>query len=122
MSGYHSVAVIADAVVKGNAPFDANKALEACVATARHRNYQGIGYYMDLGYIPDEKNGNAVSSTLEYAYDDWCIAQLAQKLHQTTIYEEFYKRSQYFKNVYNPASGFMHPRLMDGSFRKKFDP
>src|SRR6201996_2608547 len=102
MSGYHSVSVIADAVVKGNAPFDANKALDACVATANHRDYAGIGYYMDMGYIPDEKNGNSVSSTQEYAYDDWCIAQMAKKLGNTTVYDEFIKRSQNWKNVYDP--------------------
>ena len=122
MSGYHSVSVLADAVIKGNAPFDANKALEACVATARHRDYAGIGYYMDMGYIPDEKNGNSVSSTQEYAYDDWCIAQMAKKLGNTAIYDEFIKRSQNWKNVYDPKSGFMHPKLMDGTFRKAFDP
>jgi predicted alpha-1,2-mannosidase len=123
MSGYHSVSVIADAIIKGNAEgIDANHALEACVTTARHRDYAGIGYYMDLGYIPDERNGNSVSSTEEYAYDDWCIAQLAKKLGKNDIYDEFYKRSQNYKNVFNPASGFMHPKLTDGTFRKKFDP
>jgi predicted alpha-1,2-mannosidase len=121
MSGYHSVSVIADAVVKGNAPFDANAALEACVTTARGRKYMNIGLYIDKGYIPDERDGNSVSSTLEYAYDDWCIAQMAKKLGNTPIYEEFSKRAQNYKNVYDPATGFMHPRLDDGTFRKKFD-
>lgn len=122
MSGYHSVSVLADAVVKGNIGFDANRALDACVATARHRDYAGIGYYMDMGYIPDEKNGNSVSSTLEYAYDDWCIAQMAKKLNRTDIYDEFYKRSQNYKNVFDPKTGFMHPKLNDGTFRAQFDP
>ena len=97
MTGYHSVSVIADAVVKGNAPFDANKALDACVATARHRNYEGIGDYMDMGYIPAEKSGSSVSTTLEYAYDDWCIAQMAKKLDRKDIYEEFIKRQKIIK-------------------------
>jgi predicted alpha-1,2-mannosidase len=122
MSGYHSVAVIADAVVKGNAPFDAEKALEACVTTARHRSYEGIGEYMDKGYIPDEKTGVSVSNTLEYAYDDWAIAQMAKKLGKTDIYNEFIKRSENYKNVYDAKSGFMRPRLADGTFRVKFDP
>ena len=121
MSGYHSVTVLADAVVKGNAPFDANKALEACVATARHRDYEGIGEYIDRGYIPDEKSGVSVSSTLEYAFDDWAIAQMAKKLNRNDIYEEFIKRSQNYKNVYDPKSGFMRPKLADGTFRQKFD-
>jgi predicted alpha-1,2-mannosidase len=121
MSGYHSVTVLADAVVKGNAPFDANKALDACIATARHRDYEGIGEYMDRGYIPDEKSGVSVSSTLEYAFDDWAIAQMAKKLNRNDIYEEFIKRSQNYKNVYDAKSGFMRPKLADGTFRQKFD-
>lgn len=121
MSGYHSVSVIADAVIKGNAPFDANHALEACVATARKRSYEGIGYYMDLGYIPADKNGTSVSSTLEYAYDDWCIAQLAKKLGKEELYQEFSKRSENWRNVYDASVGFMRPRLSDGSFKKDFD-
>lgn len=122
MSGYHSVAVLADAVVKGNAPFDANKALNAAVTTSRHRSYEGIGEYMDKGYIPDEKTGVSVSNTLEYAYDDWAIAQMAKKLGKTDIYNEFIKRSENYKNVYDDKSGFMRPRKADGTFRAKFDP
>ncbi|MFD0795715.1 GH92 family glycosyl hydrolase [Mucilaginibacter litoreus] len=122
MSGYHSVAVLADAVVKGNAPFDANKALEACVATARKRSYEGIGEYMDKGYVPDERSGTSVSNTLEYAYDDWAIAQMAKKLGKTDIYNEFIKRSENYKNVYDASIGFMRPKKADGTFRSKFDP
>ncbi|XZF13686.1 GH92 family glycosyl hydrolase [Chitinophagaceae bacterium MMS25-I14] len=122
MSGYHSVAVIADAIVKGNTGFDANSALDACIATATHRNYEGIGCYMDMGYIPDEKSGVSVSSTLEYAYDDWCIAQAAKYLGRTNVYNEFIRRSENYKNVYDPAAGFMRPKLASGKFREQFDP
>jgi predicted alpha-1,2-mannosidase len=123
MSGYHSVSVLADAIVKGNiSSFDANKALDAAVATARHRSYEGIGEYMDKGYIPDEKTGVSVSNTLEYAYDDWAIAQMAKKLGKTEIYNEFIKRSENYKNVYDAKSGFMRPKLANGTFRVKFDP
>jgi predicted alpha-1,2-mannosidase len=121
MSGYHSVSVIADAVIKGNAPFDANKALDACIATATKRNYEGIGEYMDKGYVPQEKNAVSVSNTLEYAYDDWCIAQMAKKLGREEVYQQFIKRSENWRNVYDPAIGFMRPRLSDGSFKKEFD-
>lgn len=121
MSGYHSVSVIADAVSKGNANFDVQHALEACVATARKRSYEGIGYYMDLGYIPADKNGTSVSSTLEYAYDDWCIAQLAKKLGNEEVYREFSKRAENWRNVYDASVGFMRPRLSDGTFKKEFD-
>ncbi len=123
MSGYHSVSVITDAILKGNAKgIDANKALDACIATATHRSYDGIGLYMDKGYIPIDKNGVGVSTTLEYAYDDWCIAQLAKKLNRPDVYNKFIKRSQNYKNVFDAASGFMRPRLNDGTFRAAFDP
>jgi predicted alpha-1,2-mannosidase len=121
MSGYHSVSVVAEAFIKGTLTTGAEKALEACVTTARQRNYEGIGYYIDKGYIPQDKNGVSVSTTLEYAYDDWAIAQLAKKLNQTDIYEEFSKRSQNWRNVYDASIGFMRPRLSDGSFKKEFD-
>lgn len=121
MSGYHSVSVIVDAIIKGVFTGDANKALDACIATATHRSYEGIGEYMDKGYIPSEKIGTSVSTTLEYAYDDWCIAQLAKKLGRTEVYNEFIKRSGNWKNVFDPAIGFMRPRLNDGTFRKNFD-
>jgi predicted alpha-1,2-mannosidase len=122
MTGYHAVAVIADAVVKGNTPFDANKALDACVATAHHRSYDGIGLYEDMGYIPADKNGTGTSTTLEYAYDDWTIAQMAKKLNRMDVYKEFIKRSENYKNVFDPSVGFMRARLSDGSWKKDFDP
>jgi predicted alpha-1,2-mannosidase len=122
MTGYHSVSVVVDAFMKGNAPFDGNKALDACVTTAKHRNYDGIGYYMDKGYVPEDKSGASVSKTLEYAYDDWCIAQMAKKLGRQDIYDEFIKRSQNFRNVYDPSIGYMRPKLNDGTFRTAFDP
>ncbi len=122
MTGYHSVAVIADAVVKDNTQFDPNKALDACVATAHHRSYDGIGLYEDMGYIPVDKNGTGTSTTLEYAYDDWAIAQMARKLKRSDIYREFMKRSENYKNVFDPSVGFMRGRLSDGNFKKDFDP
>lgn len=121
MSGYHSVSVIADAIIKGVFNGDENQALEACITTANHRNYEGIGYYMDLGYIPAEKSGVSVSNTLEYAYDDWCIAQIAKKLNKPAVYNEFLKRSKNWKNNYNTTTGFMQPKMADGTFKKEFD-
>ena len=75
MIGYHSVPVIADAIVKKMPGFDYLHALEACVTTARNGWYDGLDDYMRMGYVPDERTGSSVSVTLEYAYDDWCIAQ-----------------------------------------------
>ncbi|MCC9165773.1 GH92 family glycosyl hydrolase [Pontibacter harenae] len=122
MIGYHSVPVIADAVIKGNANFDVNRALDACVTTARNNYYDGLNYYMEMGYVPEDKNGSSVSKTLEYAYDDWCIAQMAKKLNRMDIYNEFIKRSENYKNVFDANSGYMRPKLSDGTFKKEFDP
>ncbi|MEO5891486.1 MAG: glycoside hydrolase family 92 protein, partial [Ferruginibacter sp.] len=121
MSGYHSVSVVADAIVKGNTPFDANKALDACITTSLHRNFDGLGSYIDKGYVPAEMSGSSVSTTLEYAYDDWCIAQAAKKLGRTDVYETYIKRSENFRNVYDPSIGYMRPKMNDGSFKKEFD-
>lgn len=122
MIGYHSVSVVADAIVKGNTNFDPEKALQACVNTAKVRYYDGLDYYMKMGYVPEDKNGASVSKTLEYAYDDWAIAQAAKKLGKTEIYNEFIERSKNYKNVYDAKTGFMRPKLNDGPFKKEFDP
>lgn len=121
MSGYHSVSVVADAIIKGNYTGNPKEALMACVETANKRDYEGIGEYIDRGYISSEKSGTSVSNTLEYAYDDWAIAQLAKHLGETEIYQQFIKRSENWKNVYDKSIGFMRPRLADGSFKKEFD-
>ncbi|MDX6188375.1 GH92 family glycosyl hydrolase [Flavobacterium sp. Fl-318] len=122
MIGYHSVSVIADAIVKGNTNFDPEKALQACVNTAKVPYYDGLEFYMKKGYVPEDKNGASVSKTLEYAYDDWAIAQAAKKLGKTEIYNEFIERSKNYKNVYDAKTGFMRPKLNDGTFKKEFDP
>ncbi|WP_111307274.1 GH92 family glycosyl hydrolase [Confluentibacter sediminis] len=121
MIGYHSAAVIADAIVKGNTNFDTEKALQACVQTARTRYFDGLGYYIDKGYVPEDKNGASVSKTLEYAYDDWAIAQAAKKLGKDDIYKEFIERSKNYKNVFDKKIGFMRPKLSNGSFKEDFD-
>ena len=121
MSGYHSVSLIADAIIKGTYTGNPEEALKACIATSNKRNYEGIGEYIDKGYISAEKNGTSVSNTVEYAYDDWAIAQLAKKLGKTDIYNEYLKRSENWKNVFDKSIGFMRPRLSDGSFKREFD-
>lgn len=122
MIGYHSVSVISDAIVKGNIEgVDANKALDAMAQTARTKYYDGLEHYMKLGYVPEDKNSSSVSKTLEYAYDDWAIAQAAKKLGKTAIYNEFIARSENWKNVYDSSVGFMRPKMSDGKFREKFD-
>lgn len=126
MIGYHAVPVIADAYLKGIGDFDAEKALEACVATANIDSYRGIGAYKRLGYIPynmeDGYNSDnwSLSKTLEYAYDDYCIARMAEKMGRKEIAATFYQRSQNYKNVYNPATSFMQPRDEKGVFIEDF--
>lgn len=122
MTGYHAVSVIADAVIKGINTFDAKKALAACITTADNPIYDNISAYRKYGFIPDENSENSVSTTLEYAYDDWCIAQLAKKVGDKKHYNEFIKRSQNYKNVYDPTIGYMRPKNKEGVFRKNFDP
>jgi len=121
MIGYHSVSVIADAIIKGTYTADPVKALDACIASARHKSYGGLDYYMQLGYVAEDKSNASASKTLEYAYDDWCIAQMAKKLGRTAVYEEFVKRAGNYRNVYDAGTGYMRPRMSDGTFRKEFD-
>ncbi len=122
MIGYHSVSVIADAIVKGNfTGLEAVKALEASAQTARTKYYDGLEYYIQMGYVPEDKNSSSVSKTLEYAYDDWCIAQAARKLNRMDLAREFGKRSENWRNVYDSSTGFMRPKMSDGKFREKFD-
>lgn len=122
MIGYHSVSVIADAIVKGNTNFDVNHALKASIQTAKVPYYDGLKDYMNLGYVPEDKNSSSVSKTLEYAYDDWAIAQAANTIGNKKVFDEFIKRSGSFINVFDKESGFMRPKLSNGSFKKEFDP
>jgi predicted alpha-1,2-mannosidase len=122
MIGYHSVPVIADAVVKGIKGFDYGRALDACVTTARNGWYDGLDDYMRIGYVPDERTASSVSVTLEYAFDDWCIAQIINGLPvDTNLYHEFINRSRNYLNVWDPSTGFMRPRKVNGTFRQNFD-
>jgi len=127
MIGNHAIPVIVDAYLKGIGDFDATKALEACVATANIDNYRGIGLYKKLGYVPydvkDEYNAEnwSLSRTLEYAYDDHCIAMMADKLGKKEVARTFFARAQNYKNVYNPATSFMQPRDSQGKFISPFD-
>ena len=128
MIGYHAVPVIVDAYLKGIGNFEPEKALEACVATANIDEYRGIGLYKKNGYIPynitDQYNSEnwSLSRTLEYAFDDFCIAEMAQKMGKTELANEFYKRSQNYRNVFNPATGFMQPIDDKGVFQPNFNP
>ncbi len=122
MIGYHAVSVLADAAAKGNTSFDMEHALEAAKSTSQVAYFDGLGDYMKFGFVPEDKSASSVSKTLEYAYDDWCIAQLASFSGDSLTASEYLKRSDNYSHVFNHKSRFMQPRLSDGSWKKPFDP
>ncbi|KKW93119.1 GH92 family glycosyl hydrolase [Sphingobium chungbukense] len=122
MIGYHAVPVIADAYLKGFRGFDADKALAAMVASADYAPYGGLGDYMKLGYVPIDREPEAASKTVEYAYDDWTIARMAQAMGRDDVARRFLARSGYWRNSFDVKSGWLRARKADGSFRTPFDP
>ena len=120
MIGYHAAPVIADALAKGIGGFDPALALEAMVHSAEQERL-GIGAYRRLGYVPAEEEPESVSKTLEYAYDDWCVAEVARRLGRTDVAARYLDRSQGYRNVFDPATGFMRAR-MEGVWFAPFDP
>ena len=113
MIGYHSVPVIVDAHAKGIHGFDHEKALEAMIQAA-DSVHLGKDHFAQDGFISSEKEHESVSKTLEYAYDDWCIAQFARDHGNMEVYNRFIQRAQYYKNIYNPDHGFMQARRNGG--------
>ncbi len=122
MIGYHAVPVIADAYLKGLKGFDAEAALDAMVKSATYAPYGGLKSYMQLGYVAIDQEPEAASKTVEYAYDDWTIAQMARKMGKTDIAEQFEKRATYWRNGFDPKTGWVRARLTNGDFRTPFDP
>ena len=120
MIGYSAAPMIADAVVKGITGFDLGKALKALVATSNKAEY-GIDVYRDNGLVLAEMDHESVSKTLEYALDDWCIAQVARVASSRQTEAEYLRRSQYWRNVYDSSTGFMRPRF-NGVWVDPFDP
>lgn len=122
MIGYHAIPVIVDAYQKGLlSDFDVNELFEACKSNAMD-DAHGIKEYRELGYVPvsfDHENWS-VSKTLEYAYDDWCIAQLAKALNKEDEYNHFMHRAENWKNHYDQASTFLRPKYADGRFIEDF--
>ena len=122
MIGYHAVPEIADAIVKGIPGFDRGRAMAAMTASATYAPYGHLGAYMKLGYVPTDLDGEGVSKTVEYAFDDWTIAAAAKTLHQPDVAQAFDKRAQNWRAVFNRKTGFVQPKLSDGSWRAAFDP
>ena len=131
MIGYHACSVLSDMILKGVQGFDYRKAINAMTATALNRNYDCIPDYEKLGYVPFDKEKESVSKTLEYAYDDWCIAQAAKacgydhfdyKEKVCDWYTPFMHRSGNWRNLLDPETGYMRGRDSKGEWRTPFAP
>lgn len=121
MIGFHAVPVITDAYFKGFRDYDVEKAFKAMKKSANEGN-DDIKLFNKYGYVPSDKTKESVSKTLEYAYDDWCIAQMAKALNKQNDYQEYMKRAHYYQNLYDSGSGFMRPKLASGEWEEPFDP
>ncbi len=121
MIGYHAIPVITDAILKGFKGFDINLAYDAMKKSAM-QDHLGLKYYKELGYIPDEKEVESVSKTLEYAYDDWCIAQVSKHLGEDEDYKYFSTRAEYYRNLFDPSTNFMRAKTSNGKWKVPFNP
>ena len=121
MIGYHSLAVIADAYVKGIRDYDITKAFKALKQLADSKLMEGKTDYLQLGYLPYDKYSQSVSRTLEYSYDDWCLTRLAADLSDVD-FQLYNQRGQFYRNLYDKQTGFMRPRGSDGQWLDSFDP
>jgi predicted alpha-1,2-mannosidase len=122
MIGYHSASVLAEAWAKGIRDFDVETALDRLKAMAAKAEYRGLGAYGRLGWVPSDEEGESVSKTLEYSYDDWCVSRLAKALGREEDERAFRRRAGQWRDVFDPATGFARPRLADGTFASPFDP
>jgi predicted alpha-1,2-mannosidase len=121
MSGYHAVPVLADAVLKNTPGLDAERVFTAMKKSA-FQDVRGTKDYRTYGYLPQDKGWYTVTKTLEYAYDDWCIAQVAKKLGKTDDYNLFMKRGNAYKTLFDKNTGFIRAKNSDGSWTVPFDP
>jgi predicted alpha-1,2-mannosidase len=122
MIGYHAVPVIVDGYLKGVKGFNPERAYKAVRDTAMTPDYDGVADYAKLGWVPFDKENESVSKTLEYAYDDYCVARMAQALHKAADVALFMKRAASYKNLYDSSTGFMRGKDSAGKWREKFDP
>ncbi len=121
MIGYHAVSVIADAYCKGFRNFDAEKALEAMVRSS-NINAKASDLYVEYGYVPSDLRRESVSLTLEYAYDDWCIARMAEEMGKKDIADEYYARAYNYVKVFDGKTGFFRGRKLKGGWTEPFEP
>ena len=121
MIGYHSIPVITDAYFKGLTDIPGEQIFDAFKKSAM-ADEEGLSEFREYGYIPADLENQSVSKNLEYAYDDWCIAKLAESLGKTEEAEYFSKRAQSYKKVFDSETKFMRGKFADGSWRKNFSP
>ncbi|HZH66590.1 MAG TPA: glycoside hydrolase family 92 protein, partial [Flavisolibacter sp.] len=121
MTGYHAIPVLADAILKGIKGFNAEKAYRAMLKSAAQKQ-RGTQDYIRFGYLPQDRHGWSVTITLEYAFDDWCIAQVAKKLGRMKDYQTFTKRSLGYQKLFDVQTGFMRAKDSTGKFIVPFDP
>jgi predicted alpha-1,2-mannosidase len=121
MTGYHSIPIIADAMLKGIKGFDYQQAYAAMRKSA-FQNQRGTPDYIKYGFLPQDKHGWSVTITLEYAYDDWCIAQVAKKLGKMDDYKLFMQRAKSYQPLFDAATGFMRSKNSNGRWVEPFDP
>lgn len=121
MIGYHSIPVIFDAYMKGITDFDFELALEAMKKSAE-RDQHGLKLYRERGFIPADKENESVSKTLEYCYDDWCIAQFAKSIGKENDYKTYNARSLFYKNLFDESTGFFRGKLSNGKWIEPFNP
>jgi predicted alpha-1,2-mannosidase len=120
MIGNHAIPVIADAYVKGIRDYDADLALKAMLHSTNQDRY-GMRWYRELGYIPADKEPESVSKTLEYAYDDWCVAQMAQAMGRPALQAEYQRRAYNFLHIFDPETGFFRAKH-NATWHSPFDP
>lgn len=121
MIGYHAIPVITDAILKDFKGFDINLAYDAMKKSAM-QDHLGLNSYKSIGYVADDKEVESVSKTLEYAYDDWCIAQVAKYLGKDEDFKYFSIRAEYYRNLFDPSSNFMRAKTSDGKWKVPFNP
>ena len=119
MIGYHSVSVLADAIAKG-LPIDKDAALKAMINSSTIPYYEGTKEFMELGYVPLDRNGSAGSLTLEYAYDDWTIYNTALLVGNRSVADTYKKRASNYANVFDTSIGYARPRYTNGKFKEDF--
>jgi predicted alpha-1,2-mannosidase len=107
--------------LKGIKGFDANRAYEAIKATAMNPDYDSVARYAEIGYVPFDEENESLSKTLEYAFDDYAIAQMAKALGKTDDYDYFMKRAGNYRNIFDPTVGWMRPKDSKGNWRSPFD-